>query len=170
MSLPKNLFGLVNQTKSTPSSIAFPTSLAEPGMFSLSLLYKHFTDLAFCLTAVLTQSIAVSPPPITTISFPSALSVPLSKRSTLSPSPFLFDAVKKSIAGKIFFKFDPGTSIFLALYTPVAISMASCFFLSSYKLLFFPTSKLRTKLIPESFNNFVLRSTMFFSSLKLGIP
>ena len=63
---PINFFGLDNQTNSTPSSSAFITSLADPGIFSLSLRYKHFTDFAFCLTAVLTQSIAVSPPPITT--------------------------------------------------------------------------------------------------------
>ena len=99
MFLPKNFFGLDNQTNSTPSSSAFATSLDEPGMFSLSLLYKHFTDLAFCLTAVLTQSIAVSPPPITITSLSFASRDPLSKFSTLSPRPFLFDAVKNSIAG-----------------------------------------------------------------------
>jgi len=63
---PLNSFGLESQTNSTPSSSAFATSLADPGIFSLSLLYKHLTDFAFCLTAVLTQSIAVSPPPTTT--------------------------------------------------------------------------------------------------------
>ena len=72
----KIYLGLIT-INSTPSSIAFPTSLAEPGIFSLSLLYKHLTE-AFCLTAVRTQSIAVSPPPITTTSF-SAFSVPSSK-------------------------------------------------------------------------------------------
>ena len=100
---------------STPSSSALPTSLADPGIFSLSLLYKHFTDLAFCLTEVLKQSIAVSPPPITTTSLPSAFKVPLSNNSTLSPSPFLFDAVKNSIAGKILLKSLPGRLTSLAL-------------------------------------------------------
>ena len=91
------------------------TSLDEPGIFSLSLLYKHFTDFAFCLTDVLTQSIAVSPPPITTTSLPSAFKIPLSNNSTLSPKPFLFDAVKNSIAGKILFKSFPGSSTSLDL-------------------------------------------------------
>ena len=47
--------------------------------------------------------------------FPSALSVPLSNNFTLSPKPFLFEAVKNSIAGKIFGKSCPGISISLAL-------------------------------------------------------
>ena len=46
------------------------------------------TDFAFCLIEVLTQSIAVSPPPITTISLPSAFKIPLSNNSTSSPRPF----------------------------------------------------------------------------------
>ena len=84
-------------------------------MFSLSLLYKHLTDFAFCLTDVRTQSIAVSPPPITTTSLPSAFNIPLSKSSTLSPNPFLFEAVKNSIAGKILSKSFPGNSTSLDL-------------------------------------------------------
>ena len=107
--------GLDSQTNSTPSSSALATSLADPGIFSLSLLYRHLTDFAFCLIDVLTQSIAVSPPPITTTSFPSAFKIPLSNNSTLSPNPFLFDAVKKSIAGKILFKSLPGSSTSRAL-------------------------------------------------------
>ena len=39
----------------------------------------------------------------------------ISNNSTLSPKPFLFEAVKNSIAGKIFFKLCPGISISLAL-------------------------------------------------------
>ena len=117
------------------------TSLADPGIFSLSLLYKHLTDFAFCLIDVLTQSIAVSPPPITTTSLPSAFKIPLSNISTLSPKPFLFEAVKKSIAGKILLRSFPGKSISLALYTPVAINIASCFFLNCSKLASLPTSK-----------------------------
>ena len=113
--IPLNSFGLDNQINSTPSSSALETSLAEPGMFTLSRLYKHFTDLAFCLTDVLTQSIAVSPPPITTIFFPSEFNIPLSNISTLSPKPFLFDAVKNSIAGKILSRLLPGSSTSLAL-------------------------------------------------------
>ena len=135
------LLGLVNQINSTPSSIALLTSLAEPGIFSLSRLYKHLTDFAFCLIDVLTQSIAVSPPPITTTFLPSALRVPSSNIFTLSPKPFLFEAVKNFIAGKIFCKSCPGNLISLALYTPVEIKMASCFSFSSYKDLSFPTSK-----------------------------
>ena len=115
MLVPLNSFGLLNQINSTPSSSALPTSRAEPGIFSLSLLYKHLTDLAFCLIEVLTQSIAVSPPPITTTSFPSALRVPLSNISTLSPSPFLLEAVKNSIAGKILLKSFPGKFTSLGL-------------------------------------------------------
>ena len=84
-------------------------------MLSLSLLYKHLTELAFCLTDVRTQSIAVSPPPITTTSLPSAFNIPLSNKSTLSPNPFLFDAVKNSIAGKILSKSLPGRLISLGL-------------------------------------------------------
>ena len=80
-------------------------------MLSLSLLYKHLTELAFCLIEVRTQSIAVSPPPITTTSLPSAFNTPLSNNSTLSPNPFLFDAVKNSIAGKILSKSLPGKLI-----------------------------------------------------------
>ena len=98
-SVPLKSLGLDNQTNSIPSSSAFVTSLADPGIFSLSLLYKHDTFLAFWRIAVLTQSIAVSPPPITTTFFPSQFKFPLSKFSTLSPKPFLFDAVKNSIAG-----------------------------------------------------------------------
>ena len=73
------------------------------------------TDFAFCLIAVLTQSIAVSPPPMTTISLPSAFKVPLSNNSTLSPRPFLLEAVKYCMAGYIFFKLLPGISISLDL-------------------------------------------------------
>ena len=113
--VPTNSFGFDSQINSTPSSSAFKTSRADPGMFSLSLLYKHLTELAFCLTEVLTQSIAVSPPPITTISFPSAFKIPLSNNSTLSPRPFLFEAIKNSIAGNIFAKSLPGRLISLAL-------------------------------------------------------
>ena len=125
-----NSLGLDNQTNSTPSSCAFATSLEDPGIFFLSLLYKHLTDFAFCLTEVLTQSIAVSPPPMTTTSFPSTFKVPSSNNFTLSPNPFLFEAVKNSIAGKIFSKSFPGNSICLALYTPVEIKSASCFSLN----------------------------------------
>ena len=110
-----NFFGLDNHKNSTPSSIALPTSLADPGIFSRSLLYKHLTDFAFCLTAVLTQSIAVSPPPTTTTFLFSALRVPSSNNFTLSPRPFLFDAVKNSIAGKIFPRLFPSISTFLGL-------------------------------------------------------
>ena len=109
--VPINFFGFDNQRNSTPSSSALYTSRAEPGIFSLSLLYKHFTDFAFCLTAVLTHSIPVSPPPMTMVSLFSALSMPLSKFFTLSPKPFRLDAVKNSIAGKIFFKSEPGKLI-----------------------------------------------------------
>ena len=35
---PINFFGAVSQINSTPSSIAFATSLDDPGIFSLSLL------------------------------------------------------------------------------------------------------------------------------------
>ena len=112
---PINFFGLESHRNSIPSSIALLTSLAEPGIFSLSRLYKHFTDFAFCLMAVLTQSIAVSPPPTTTIFLFSPFKVPLSKSLTSSPSPLRFDAVKKSIAGKIFFRFFPSISTSLAL-------------------------------------------------------
>ena len=170
LSLPINLFGLDSQRKSIPSSMALLTSLAEPGIFSLSLLYKHFTDFAFCLIAVRTQSIAVSPPPITTIFLFSAFKVPSSNNLTLSPKPFRFEAVRKSIAGKIFFRFFPSISTSLALYTPVAISIASCFDFNSSKVASLPTSKLCLNLIPESFKSFVLRSTTNFSSLKFGIP
>ena len=113
--LPRNLFGLESHKNSTPSSIALLTSLADPGIFSLSLLYKHLTEAAFCLIAVRTQSIAVSPPPTTTTFLFSELSVPSSNNLTLSPRPLRFEAVRKSIAGKIFFKLFPSTSTFLAL-------------------------------------------------------
>ena len=36
--VPINLLGFDNHKNSTPSSIALPTSLADPGIFSLSLL------------------------------------------------------------------------------------------------------------------------------------
>ena len=98
---------------STPSSSALFTSLAEPGIFSLSLRYKHFTDLAFCLTAVRTQSIAVSPPPMTTMSLPFASNSPSSNFLTSSPSPFRLDAVKYSNAG-----------IMLLVLSPSLISLA----------------------------------------------
>ena len=67
-----------------------------------------------CLRAMETPTPA-APPPITTTSFPSAFNVPSSKSSTLSPKPFLFDAVRNSIAGNIFFRSCPGISISLAL-------------------------------------------------------
>ena len=112
----------------------------------------------------------MSPPPITTTSLPSEFNFPLSKFSTLSPNPFLFEAVKKSIAGKIFPKLFPGISISLALYTPVAINNASCLSFISSKLAFFPTSKFWINFIPPSKRSFVLLSTTNFSNLKLGIP
>ena len=113
--VPLNSFGLLSQTNSTPSSSALATSLADPGIFTLSLLYKHLTDFASCLIEVLTQSIAVSPPPITTTSLSLAFNVPSSKSSTLSPNPFLFEAVKNSIAGNILLRSFPGRFTSLAL-------------------------------------------------------
>ena len=107
---------------------------------------------------------------MTTISLPSAFSFPLSNNSTLSPKPFLFEAVKKSIAGKIFSKSFPGKSISLALYTPVEIKIASCFCLKSSSEASLPISKFCTNFIPPSFKSFVLLSTTNFSSLKFGIP
>ena len=38
LGMPLNFLGLLNQTNSTPSSSALATSLADPGIFSLSLL------------------------------------------------------------------------------------------------------------------------------------
>ena len=99
--MPIKSLGADFHKNSTPSSSALRTSLADPGIFSLSLLYKHLTDFAFCLILVLTQSMAVSPPPITTIFLPSALSCPLSNDGTSSPNPFLLEAIKKSKAGTI---------------------------------------------------------------------
>ena len=63
-----------------------------------------------------------------------------SKFLTLSPKPLRFEAVKKSIAGKIFCKSDPGKLTSLGLYTPVAISTASCFYFKSFNVKFFPIS------------------------------
>ena len=57
--------GLTLNTNSAPSSSELITSLREPGIFALSLLYKHLTDFAPSLALLLIQSIAVSPPPIT---------------------------------------------------------------------------------------------------------
>ena len=68
---------------------------------------------AFCLTAVRTQSIAVSPPPITTMSLPFASNSPSSNFLTSSPSPFRLDAVKYSNAG-----------IMLLVLSPRLISLA----------------------------------------------
>ena len=113
---------------------------------------------------------AVSPPPITTISFPSAFKIPLSNNSTLSPKPFLFDAVRNSMAGKIFSKSFPGRFISLGLYTPVAIKIASCFFLNCSKVASLPTSKLCSNSMPPSLRSLVRLSTTCFSNLKFGIP
>ena len=63
-------------------------------MLFLSLRYKHFTDVAPWRTAVLTQSIAVSPPPTTMTFLLFAFNKPLSKSSTLSFNPTLLLAVK----------------------------------------------------------------------------
>ena len=63
-------------------------------MFALSRRYRHFTDFAPWRTAVRTQSIAVSPPPITTTSLPAALSSPEVKAGTSSPRPSRFEVVR----------------------------------------------------------------------------
>ena len=112
----------------------------------------------------------MSPPPITTTFLSFASKVPLSKLSTLSPNPFLFDVVKNSIAGNMLFKSLPLISISLGLYTPVAIRIASWDFFNSSKVASFPTSKFNLNLIPPSFKSLILLSTTSFSSLKLGIP
>ena len=86
-SLPRKDCGAVSHTNSTPSSSACFTSRCEPGMLALSRRYRHFTDLAPWRTAVRTQSIAVSPPPITTTLLPLAFKTSVSNAGTLSPSP-----------------------------------------------------------------------------------
>ncbi len=78
-------------------------------MFSRSRRYKHLTDTAPCRTAVRTQSIAVSPPPITTIRLPFAFSVPSSYSGTVSPRPTRLDAVNYVISGKMLPSPTPGT-------------------------------------------------------------
>ena len=50
----------------------------------------------------------MSPPPITTTSFPSAFKIPLSNNSTLSPKPFLFEASNKKGLGDKVELFDRG--------------------------------------------------------------
>ena len=72
-----------------------------------------------------TQSIAVSPPPITTTFLPAALSSPLSKAGTLSPSERRFEAVRKSSALTRPPTPDPGPPKARDLYTPVASRIAS---------------------------------------------
>ncbi len=93
-SSPRNASGADSQTNSTPSSCAFFTSRREPGMLALSRRYRHFTEAAPCRTAVRTQSIAVSPPPITTTCLPAAFSAPLSNSGTSSPNPLRLEAVR----------------------------------------------------------------------------
>jgi hypothetical protein len=58
-------------------------------MFARSRRYRHLTDKAPCRIAVRTQSIAVSPPPMTTTRLPLAFS---------SPSVKLGDLVAKALA------------------------------------------------------------------------
>src|SRR5476649_147541 len=94
LSLPRNPCGADSQTNSTPSSSACFTSRCEPGMLARSRRYRHFTDRAPWRTAVRTQSIAVSPPPITTTCFPAAFSVPCSNSATVSPRPVRLEAVR----------------------------------------------------------------------------
>ena len=63
-------------------------------MLARSRRYRHFTDFAPWRTAVRTQSIAVSPPPITTTFLPLASSAPESNSGTASPSPLRLEAVR----------------------------------------------------------------------------
>ena len=63
-------------------------------MLSRSRRYRHFTDAAPWRTAVRTQSIAVSPPPITTTFLPCAFSTPDSNAGTASPRPVRLDAIR----------------------------------------------------------------------------
>ena len=93
-SSPRNASGADSHTNCTPSSSAFFTSRIDPGMLTLSRRYRHATLAAPCRTAVRTQSIAVSPPPITTTRLPAALCWPLSKLGTSSPRPCRLLAVR----------------------------------------------------------------------------
>ncbi len=59
---------------------------------------------------------AVSPPPITTTSFPSAFNIPLSNNSTLSPKPFLCGALMAI----------PGLNIFLKKSLQLLAGLFAC--------------------------------------------
>ena len=170
VSSPRNASGWLSHTNSMPSSCAFFTSRIEPGMFAWSRRYRHTTRAAPCRAAVRTQSIAVSPPPITTTRLPAASSAPLSNSGTSSPKPLRLLAVRYSMAGTIPASPLPGPPMSRALYTPVAISTASCRARSSAKLSPSPMPTPRWNLIPPSSSRRQRRSTTSFSSLKPGMP
>jgi hypothetical protein len=86
--------GAASHSKVTPSSSALATSRIEPGILALSRRYRQVTDAAPWRTAVRTQSMAVSPPPMTTTSLPAAFSAPDSKSATTSPRPVRLDAIR----------------------------------------------------------------------------
>ena len=73
--------------------------------------------------AVLTQSIAVSPPPITTTCLSFAVRYLFFEGE--SPKPVLLLSIKKSKAGMLLLTDEVSISSCLALYTPVAINIAS---------------------------------------------
>ena len=134
-------------------------------------------DLSVPLFEVPTQSLPVSPPPITTTFFPVAnrssfrilLSIEAFANGSL-PATRLLLCFRKSMAKCTPSSSRPGIKRFLGVVLPPASTMALYSLKRSLILTFTPTFARHLNTTPSSSMNFILRSTTHFSSLKSGIP
>ena len=125
------------------------------------------TEAALCLLLVPTQSLPVSPPPITTIFFPVAK---ISAPAKVMLATLLFCCFKKSIAKCTPFNSLPAIFRLRGMVDPPAKTIAWYSLNKSLILISIPTLALHLNTTPSSCISFILRSITHFSNLKSGMP
>ena len=135
------------------------------------------TCSAPCLLEVPTQSLPVSPPPITTTFLFLAeikcsamlLSISFFARGS-TPATILFCCFRKCMAKCIPFNSLPGMVRSLGTVDPPAKTIALYSLSRSLRLMLIPTLALHLKVMPSFSITSIRLSITFFSSLKSGIP
>ena len=145
------------------SGHGFPGARDAGGFGMISICVTLFAP---CRLAVPTQSLPVSPPPMTSTSLPAALTVrvaasPVSKRASLP---------RNSSAKWMPFFSRPGMAKSRALAVPRASTTASNFAFRYAGAMSRPISVPQTNAMPAFSRRAILRSMTVFSSLKFGIP
>ncbi len=135
------------------------------------MISSWVTLAAPCLLLVPTQSLPVSPPPITITCLPVAVSEPRgAARTSSSPALRLFCWVRNSIASRTPLSSDPGMSSMRASSAPPASTTASKFSCSAWKLTSTPTSLEVRNWTPSASICTARRFIRCFSILKSGMP